>query len=111
MQTNPTALPGTVVHTADAGHARIDVIRAVGGWTVKAWQGSEDVAGWTCPYTSKRDAWEAFKHTAAVFEIYKTAQAIANRRNALAIERSPIATRLDRSRDPQARAAYTKQLD
>lgn len=109
--TAAAALPGTVVHSADAGHARIDVIRAVGGWTVKAWHGVEAAAGWTDSFNTKREAWDAFQHAVAAFEKLETAQAIADRRNLLAIQRGPIADRLDRSRNAETRAAYTAQIE
>ena len=117
MTTNATSpqtstyTPGTVVHTADAGHARIDIIAAVGGFTVTVRQGVEQVPGWTASYGTKRAAHNAFLHAKAAFGTHLSAQQIDRHRNRLAIQRATLADRHGRIRDHAARARLVAELD
>ncbi len=112
MQTNPTtAEAGTVVARRDLDFVRIDIVKAVGGYTVIVFAGTATVDGWVDSYQAFDTARNAANHARQAFRTHGTAEAINRRRNQLAIQRAPLADRLDRSRDPQARHAYTTQIE
>ncbi len=112
MQTNPaTAEAGTVVARRDLDYVRIDIVKAVGGWTVIVWAGTTKVDGWVDSYEAWDTARNAADHARCAFRAHGTAEAIDRRRNQLAIQRAPLADRLDRSRNADARRAYTAQIE
>jgi hypothetical protein len=110
--TDPTtAEAGTVIARRDLDFVRIDIVKAVGGFGVIVWTGATKVAGWVDSYEDWETARNAANHARCAFRIHGTVEAINNRRNQLAIQRVPLADRLDRSRNPQARHTYTAQIE
>lgn len=94
-----------------AGHATITLTRGVDSWSVQTFQGPTHIEAWSYTYPTRDEARTAANHTRDAYLTYDTEQGIATARNALCIQRTQVEARLARSRDPQARAAYTATIE
>ncbi len=103
-----TFAPGDKVKAEDAGSCQVWIVKAVGGYTVKVWQGTDQVEGWTHSYPTRRETKAAFDHAVRVFTAHGTLEGINRRRAQLIADRG----RLSRLPSQKARcAAIDDQLD
>jgi hypothetical protein len=96
--------------THKAGNAAITISRGVDCYSITVQQGVARVDEWCGTYPTETEMRDAYLHTYRAFYAHGTAQGIEARRNQLACERQQTQTRLDRSRNPEARAAYAATI-
>ncbi len=108
MTTQTPAPIGTVINAKNAGAVRIEIVSALGGFTVNTRLMAESVPGWCGSYPTLNQARDAANHARTAFRAYRTVERINARRNQLAIQRAPIADRQARSHTPWI---YGEQLD
>ncbi len=108
MTTQTPAPIGTVINAKNAGAVRIEIVSALGGYTVNTRLMAQSVEGWCGSYKTLDDARTAANHARTAFCQHGTVERINARRNALAIQRAPIADRQARSHTPWT---YGEQLD
>jgi hypothetical protein len=98
--TAATAPIGSVIADKNAGLVRIQIIKAVDGYTVITWAGVEQVPGWCHSYKTWDETRAAANHARDAFRQHLTPAVVEQRRNRLAIDRAHTADRQARSRTP-----------
>lgn len=114
--TQTTAHPaGTVIATRRAGAVLIQIVKALGGFSVLTWAGPDMVTGWCDGYTTWDEARAAANHTRDAYRLHKTTTRIEARRQHLIAERDDLLRRHDRNPGnrtyPQLVAGIDRELD
>jgi hypothetical protein len=105
-----TAEIGTIYAQRTAGAVVIQIVKAVDGFTVLTWAGSNMVDGWCQSYGTLTEAKVEANRARDAYRTHKRTAVIDTRRQQLIADRDQAERRHQRSHTTETRAAYRASL-